>query len=116
MIKEKDILEAWSFLRRHNHSLPDELLDFIKESSLKVLANEAELDQRIAKAVEQACREQREGLKAVRDLINESYGVAGLHQNSDIAPWSELEAGGRFEEWLLAFNEAESLSASSEGE
>jgi len=73
MIKEKDIVEAWVFLRKHNHSLPDEVLDFIKESSLKALEHlhpvqsevmqiftKPELDQRIAEAVEQACREQRE--------------------------------------------------------
>ena len=34
MINRKDILEAYSFMRRHNHSLPDELLDFMKDASL----------------------------------------------------------------------------------
>ena len=49
----------------------------------------------------------RKGIKAVRDLMNDSYGVDGLHENGEIASWDELEQGGRFEEWLLAFNEAE---------
>lgn len=30
-------------------------------------------------------------------LMGESYGVVGLHLNGDVAPWSELEPGGRFE-------------------
>lgn len=33
-------------------------------------------------------------------LIEASYGVAGLHLNGDIAEWSELLSGGRYEEWL----------------
>ena len=30
-------------------------------------------------------------------LMAESEGVAGLHLNGDLAPWGELEPGGRFE-------------------
>lgn len=30
-------------------------------------------------------------------LMSESEGVAGLHLNGDLAPWNELEPGGRFE-------------------
>ena len=39
-----------------------------------------------------------EGLTGdIQDLIGESSGVAGLHMNGDVAPWGDLEAGGRFE-------------------
>ncbi len=48
----------------------------------------------------------RKGLEAVESLINESHGVSGLHLNGDLAPWSELRTGGRFEEWLVAFDDA----------
>ena len=51
----------------------------------------------------------RKGIKAVRDLINESYGIEGLHENGEVCPWYDLEQGGTFEEWLLEFNEAECL-------
>lgn len=47
----------------------------------------------------------KKGLDAVEELINDSSGVAGLHQNGDIASWSELRTGGRFEAWLLAFDD-----------
>jgi|GEM_PF-5239675 len=47
-----------------------------------------------------------DGLLAVEALINESRGVFGLHLNGDPSPWSELRMGGRFEEWLVAFDEA----------
>ena len=53
---------------------------------------------------ENACL--RAGLLAVEDLINDSYGVTGLHLNGDVAPWTELRTGGRFEEWLLPFDDA----------
>lgn len=33
-------------------------------------------------------------------LIAESQGVAGLHKNGDLAPWSELVAGGKYSGWL----------------
>lgn len=48
-----------------------------------------------------------DGIGTVRDLMDESTGVAGLHQNGDVAPWEELEDGGRFQEWLFSFNDAE---------
>ena len=48
-----------------------------------------------------------QGIEAVRNLMNESHGVAGLHLNGEVAPWEELEKGGRHEEWLAAFNYAE---------
>lgn len=39
-----------------------------------------------------------EGLaEDIQGLIAESYGVAGLHLNGDVAPWHELEAAGKFE-------------------
>lgn len=46
------------------------------------------------------------GLKAVVALINESEGVAGLHQNGDVASWDSLQTGGMFEEWLIEFDDA----------
>ena len=49
----------------------------------------------------------KEGILAIRCLINNSEGVAGLHLNGDIAKWSDLEEGGFFESWLTAFNQAE---------
>ncbi|AXE31589.1 hypothetical protein DK842_17795 [Chromobacterium phragmitis] len=33
----------------------------------------------------------------IQGLMSESDGVAGLHLNGDVAPWSELEAGSRYE-------------------
>ena len=50
----------------------------------------------------------RDGIKAVRELIDNSGGVDGLALNGDILLWSDLEQGGTFEEWLLDFNKAES--------
>ena len=41
-------------------------------------------------------------LAAVRNLINNSEGVAGLHLNGDVAPWDELLKGGEYEGWLGA--------------
>jgi len=65
----------------------------------------AELEQRV-KELEQDVTLKQKGLGAVASLINEPYGVSGLHLNGDIAPWSELQTGGRFEEWLHDFDAA----------
>jgi hypothetical protein len=46
------------------------------------------------------------GLRDVLDLISQSHGVNGLHKNGDVATWSELRAGGKFESWLSAFDAA----------
>lgn len=37
MVTEKQIIEAWAFLRTENMSLPDEVIDFIKDASLAIL-------------------------------------------------------------------------------
>ena len=50
------------------------------------------------------------GIIAVSDLIDESCGVEGLHQNGDLARWSTLRTGGRFEEWLKDFDAALEIS------
>ena len=51
------------------------------------------------------------GIAAVRALIDNSWGVSGLHLNGEDAPWDSLEKGGAFEEWLIAFNAAEDVIA-----
>jgi hypothetical protein len=43
--------------------------------------------------------------QALIELIAASNGVAGLHLNGDIAPWEELCRGGRYEEWLMSFDD-----------
>lgn len=55
----------------------------------------------------------RKGLEAVASLMDESHGVDGLHLNGDLAPWDELRTGGRFEEWLVAFDDALNAARSS---
>ena len=47
----------------------------------------------------------------VEELMKESGGVYGLHQNGEPAPWAELVAGGRHETWLLSLSDAAELIA-----
>ena len=49
-------------------------------------------------------------------LIQESNGVSGLHRNGDVATWGELTEGGRFEDWLVAYNDGCRLIAALEAE
>jgi hypothetical protein len=48
----------------------------------------------------------RKGLEAVSDLIGSSNYVGGLHLNGDPAFWQDLRTGGKYEEWLEAFDAA----------
>jgi hypothetical protein len=48
-----------------------------------------------------------EAVTAVRFLIDNSTGVAGLQLNGDITPWADLQVGGKYEEWLMGFNSVE---------
>ena len=66
------------------------------------------------RAAEADAKRLRRGIDAVQVLINESRGVVGLHLNGDEAPWDELLAGGRFEEWLREFSAAVSSPAGGE--
>lgn len=50
-----------------------------------------------------------QGIQAVRELIEASEGVSGLHLNGDIATWEDLLVGGYLEDWLVDFSEAEEL-------
>ena len=51
----------------------------------------------------------------VEALMKESGGVYGLHQNGEPAPWAELVAGGKHEEWLLSLSDAVELIAKLKG-
>ena len=51
---------------------------------------------KLAKALA-ACEAKDVALNEFTDLMSESYGIIGLHLNGDVAPWSEIEEGGRFE-------------------
>lgn len=51
----------------------------------------------------------------VRALADHSYGVHGLHQNGDLAPWGSLFSGGFFESWLLSVDDADAVIAKTEG-
>ena len=50
MIKRSNILDAYVFLRKKNQDIPDEVLDFIKESSLNALDNTQ--DEAVRKALD----------------------------------------------------------------
>ena len=53
----------------------------------------------LAGALDNAC-------KSVCELIGFSRGVDGLHLNGEVATWKDLRTGGRFEGWLVEFDDA----------
>jgi len=54
----------------------------------------------------EACRRQLLcGITAVKNLIDNSDGVTGLHLNGDDAPWAELRSDGRYP-WLVPLDVA----------
>jgi hypothetical protein len=57
-------------------------------------------------ALREKVETQRKGLKAVKDLINETAGVYGYHLNGDLSPWGEFLEGGCNEAYLMEFEEA----------
>jgi hypothetical protein len=85
-------------------SLRNEIAKIVKagldDYFCEVVANEYDVTDQILALLEGELK----GLDAVQDLINNSYGVAGLHLNGDVAPWDELLEGGRFEAWLKDFS------------
>ena len=88
---EGDVCSIWEAVRRE----PDWAANIIQGYEKTTEALQSEVDRL------------RIGISAVRALMSESSGVAGLHLNGEIAEWGSLEAGGNFEEWLIDFNEAE---------
>lgn len=53
-------------------------------------------------------------LRELDDLVGESGGVFGLHQNGDPSPWDELLPGGRFERLSSTQALREALDAQAE--
>jgi hypothetical protein len=51
-------------------------------------------------------------ISEVGALIEESGGVYGLHLNGDLCPWPDILAGGKYEDWLVAFSRARAALAS----
>lgn len=58
----------------------------------------------------------KNGIQAAADVINHSSGVAGLHLNGDVAPWTDLLTGGAYEEWLTDFSTAIKALSTKEAE
>ena len=95
--------------------MEDSLENFIEETLGKYNATPDEWDHYEAVkntiSTDQLLKQIAEALdKAVRsisELISFSRGVDGLHLNGDVAPWDELRTGGRFEEWMIEFDEAQ---------
>jgi len=65
----------------------------IADETLKILPQQAKLDAEVLRCALPA-------IDAVFELMRVSRGVDGLHLNGDIALWTDLLRGGRFEEWL----------------
>ncbi|AKJ37019.1 hypothetical protein U876_08860 [Aeromonas hydrophila NJ-35] len=80
----------------------------------KLARTTADAENKLADALDQ-CDELLAVLKKlsgdVEELMKESGGVYGLHQNGEPAPWAELVAGGRHETWLLSLSDAAELIA-----
>ena len=77
--------------------------------------NEAVVEiERLTKERDQLLEALTELTEDIQGLIADSSGVYGLHLNGDLAPWSELEAGGQFEV-LIHLPVAEEVIASVKG-
>ena len=113
----RHLREQIAMARKHLESDPAEAM---KQVKAEVERLHAERDQALASqeaAIKSwtTCSNERNQLKAqingmkqaIDDLVRNSEGVAGLHQNGDVAPWNDLLAGGRFEEWLSVFDEVQ---------
>lgn len=66
MIKQSDILDAYLFLRKNNHSIPDEALEFIKNAAMDkitLLASPTSSANKIkAEGIEEAVAATRESM------------------------------------------------------
>lgn len=68
-------------------------------------ADVARLTTELAAAKERAERMRKRAAAVVKDidiLVENSRGVIGLHLNGDEAPWTDLLAGGKYEDWLVS--------------
>ena len=52
-MKRKDIIDAWAMIRETNHTIPDEVLDFMKNAAISQLLEEKETEETILAAAEE---------------------------------------------------------------
>jgi hypothetical protein len=96
MITENDIRSAYIFLRKNNHSIPDETLDFMLQASLAALKQEnnfllllaqmqieqiAKMDKATSTYVVSACRVNLNGLEVVKKIILEEQSENFIAQH-----------------------------------
>lgn len=67
MIDKNGIIDAYVFLRKHNMSIPDEVLDFIKHAALEKL--EGKLEQQLADSKDE-CERLRKELAKPNDALS----------------------------------------------
>ena len=84
-------------------SIPPHVTAMVKQISALQTEKEVKGGRAALQAENAKLRKVAEDLVA---LIDDSHGVAGLHLNGDVAPWDELLAGGRFEDWLRSLRDA----------
>ena len=89
----------------------DQLRELFKErdeyeSNVLYWQDQHEQEEKRRKEVEAECDRYKSGIMAVKKLIEQSYGVNGLHLDGDVASWETIRTGGHFEEWLKPFDEA----------
>ena len=96
MITKKSIMEAWTFLREKNYTIPDETLDFMRDVSLKAL--EQERLSNVPKA--NACPQLYEGWRDARkELPSSDYGVYFVYDKEKSMGFAHYLGDGIFGGW-----------------
>lgn len=94
-IAKAEVQELKSLLETHRGLIASQLaqIEAIRSDNAAIRAQLAARDAELAEVVTHAASL----LNEIKSLMDESGGVYGMHLNGDLAPWSELEAGGQFE-------------------
>lgn len=78
--------------------------DYLKDNLAFNIASRIDAAEREARRDRERCQQLVEAserlLHDINDLMANSEGVAGLHLNGDMAPWSDLDEEGHYSPWL----------------
>lgn len=86
-MSKKEIIEAWAWVRENNHSISDDVLDFMKDSAIYTLQNKVSYER--DKEVEKL----KNLLNASNEILRSCYSI--IERKGESTNWSSIERAVR---------------------
>ena len=94
IVNKEDVIKAWATIRTENNTIPDDVLNFMKDSSIKII-EEGSISQLLEKTITQKI--QQRGV--ITEWWRDEY-YDGINKNTEME-WSEAQSENKTQMQLL---------------